>query len=271
MIARSDRRCPSNRRRGRGLIWASAAAGALGAGLVATALTAQTVAPAAAVRDEGRAPAAPSHEPALDEAAAAGASEPGGAGEEPRGISALVSAVWVAEAAPRLGIPERALAAYAGAAMRVAGEQPGCGVDWQTLAGIGHVESGHGTIFGGAIAADGRQHPAIIGIALDGTSTDTIPDTDRGALDGDPVWDRAVGPMQIIPDTWRMHAADGDGDGATDPQQIDDAALTAARYLCATGADLRTDDGWISAIGAYNDTVDYNHRVAAATTHYRTG
>lgn len=186
-------------------------------------------------------------------------------------IATLASSTWVRENATRLEIPERALNAYAGAAMQLAGEQPECRLDWATLAGIGQVESGHGTIFGGEIDSAGNQHPPIVGIALDGATTALIPDTDRGALDGDPVWDRAAGPMQIIPDTWRQYAADGNGDGVTDPQQIDDAALTAARYLCAVGGDLRTDDGWIAAVAAYNDSTDYNHRVAEATSHYRVG
>lgn len=185
------------------------------------------------------------------------------------GISSLPAEWWVAENSARTDIPERALAAYAGAAMRVSDEHPGCGIDWTTLAGIGHVESGHGTIHGGTIGHDGQQTPAIVGIALDGNGVNAIHDTDGGLLDGDTVWDRAVGPMQLIPDTWRQYAADGNEDGTADPQQIDDAALTAARYLCAVGVDLRTSHGWIAAVGAYNDTVDYNNRVADATSYYR--
>lgn len=186
-------------------------------------------------------------------------------------ISELASPAWVAQQAERTGVPPRALTAYAGAEIRLAAEQPGCGVDWGTLAAIGHIESSHGTLHGGSIAEDGLQTPAIFGIVLDGTSTDAIRDTDGGALDGDAVWDRAVGPMQIIPETWARFAADGNGDGQVDPQQIDDAALTAARYLCAVGADLRTSDGWIAAISAYNSTTDYNNRVAEAARFYQQG
>lgn len=190
---------------------------------------------------------------------------------ERTGIAALPAGFWAAETAERFGIPERVVLAYGGAAIRLAGEQPGCGVDWATLAGIGQVESEHGFIHGGAIGPDGVQSPALYGIPLDGASTAEIADTDGGALDGDASWDRAMGPMQIIPDTWREYASDGDEDGVSDPQHIDDAALTAARYLCAVGVDLRTDGGWIAAVGAYNDTIDYNHRVAEATSHYRRG
>ena len=87
-------------------------------------------------------------------------------------------------------------------------------------------------IQGGSIGDDGVADPAIIGIALDGSSTDAITDTDGGELDGDAEWDRAIGPMQFIPETWQALALDGNGDGVLDPQQIDDAALTAAAALC---------------------------------------
>lgn len=246
--------------------------GLAGASMIGAALILASQPSSAAV---GSGPVGSPHEErgAIGDAGVEGDSAPEPeAGSSPRrGIASLASAHWVAEQAERSGVPARALMAYAGAELQLAAEQPGCGVDWATLAGIGHVESGHGTIHGGTIAADGVQNPAILGIALDGASTAAVPDSDAGALDGDAVWDRAVGPMQIIPETWHRYAADGDGDGTLDPQQIDDAALTAARYLCATGADLRTSDGWISAVAAYNDNIDYNHRVADATDFYRQG
>ena len=265
------------------LLWGSAGTAALlGTALMATGFMAQAASPALAASPQDDvavtrvANGTTRRGVADDELAdddAESVVEDGLEGRAPRSssIATLASSTWVRENATRLEIPERALSSYAGAAMRLAGEQPECGLDWATLAGIGMVESGHGTIFGGEIDSDGKQHPAIVGIALDGATTALIPDTDRGALDGDPVWDRAAGPMQIIPDTWRQYATDGNGDGMTDPQQIDDAALTAARYLCAVGGDLRTDDGWIAAVAAYNDSTDYNHRVAEATSHYRMG
>lgn len=255
------------------LLWGGAGAATLGVGLMAIGLMAQSV-PAASAAAPGRGDVALLEFAGGDavSGAASGAEDASDeAVSESASIARLASSSWVAENATRLDIPERALAAYAGAAMKLSGEQPECGLDWATLAGIGYVESIHGGIFGGEIEEDGKQRPAIIGIALDGATTALIPDTDRGSLDGDPVWDRAAGPMQIIPDTWRQYAADGNGDGMTDPQQIDDAALTAARYLCAVGVDLRTTDGWIAAVGAYNDSTDYNHRVAEATSHYRVG
>ncbi len=55
--------------------------------------------------------------------------------------------------------------------------------------------------------------PPVRGPALSGGAFSAIRDTDGGRYDGDPVWDRAVGPMQFIPGTWRIWGADGNGDG----------------------------------------------------------
>lgn len=185
------------------------------------------------------------------------------------GIAAKPSSAWVTSTAEKTGIPARVLAAYAGAELAVKRETPACGLDWATLAGIGEVESAHGTLNGGEIRPNGKQQPAIFGIPLNGVTTEHIPDTDGGSLDGDPQFDRALGPLQLIPETWQRFAADGNLDGKTDPQQIDDAALTAARYLCTDGHDLRTPAGWIQAVADYNDTADYNNRVAEAANSYR--
>lgn len=183
-------------------------------------------------------------------------------------VSTLADAGWVRRTAMRTGIPPRAMAAYAGAALSIDRLHPGCALGWNTLAAIGEVESRHGTIFGGAIGADGVARPRIVGIALDGTSSLAVPDTDGGVLDGDPRWDRALGPMQFIPETWMRDGRDGDGDGRADVDSIDDAALTAADYLCRAGGDLTDPSSWIRAVDAYNPSVDYNHRVAAAADDY---
>ena len=51
-------------------------------------------------------------------------------------------------------------------------------------------------------------------------------------------FDRAVGPMQFIPTTWQRFARDGDGNGAADPHNLYDAALSAAEYLCRGRSNL---------------------------------
>lgn len=190
-------------------------------------------------------------------------------GNAPVGIADRVDPAWVARVAADSGIPARALAAYAGAVLEVAETRPGCHLGWNTLAAIGHVESGHGSIDGSRLLPDGRTEPRIRGVALDGRGVAAIRDTDGGALDGDATWDRAVGPMQFIPSTWRSHGRDGDGDGVADIDDIDDAALSAAYYLCHSGRDLRVAAHWIAAVSSYNAGLAYNHRVVAAADHYR--
>jgi membrane-bound lytic murein transglycosylase B len=169
----------------------------------------------------------------------------------------------VRDTAERTEIPRRALAAYAGAALWLARTEPECGLGWNTLAGIGAIESVHGTYLGARADADGMVSPSIIGIALDGSEgVMAIADTDDGELDEDQQWDRAVGPMQFIPTTWAEYAEDGNLDGEADPHQIDDAALSAAHYLCESGGDVTTDDGWTAALAAYNRSVTYAIDVA---------
>lgn len=159
------------------------------------------------------------------------------------------------------------LAAYAGASLRLSEDDPGCGIGWNTLAGIGAVESIHGSYGGASVATDGTVAPPITGVALDGgDGLMAIPDTDGGALDGDARWDRAAGPMQFIPTTWQQYAQDGDGDGDADPHQIDDAALSAAVYLCERGEDLTARDGWNAAVAAYNQSLPYARDVADRAT-----
>jgi membrane-bound lytic murein transglycosylase B len=178
-----------------------------------------------------------------------------------------VDARWATRVAAATGIPQRAVLAYAAADLVVDAEQPACGLGWNTLAAIGGIESGHGSHGGAVLGEDGRAAPAIRGVALDGDGVAAIPDTDGGARDGDPVWDRAMGPMQFIPSTWARWGADGDGDGTTDPDVLDDAALAAGRYLCAGGT-LRTPAGWRAAVLSYNRSDAYADAVARVATGY---
>ncbi|NTW40298.1 MAG: hypothetical protein HGA44_10505, partial [Cellulomonadaceae bacterium] len=191
-------------------------------------------------------------------------------GAAPVVVSELADAAWVTRVATSSGIPARALAAYAGASIELSRSVPSCGLGWNTLAAIGLVESEHGGLTGADIPADGRTVPTIIGVPLDGDGVAKVPDTDGGLIDGDALWDHAVGPMQFIPSTWAAYAKDGNGDGAADISQIDDAALTAAAYLCEAGGDLSRPASWISAIASYNPDVDYNNRVAEAANRYAT-
>lgn len=176
---------------------------------------------------------------------------------------------WADDLAPVVGVPARALRSYGNAELVLREENPDCRLSWAMLAGIGRVESDHGRHGGAVIGADGRPSPPIIGVALDGSpGVKAIADTDGGKFDGDTVYDRAVGPMQFIPSTWAVMGVDASGDGKADPHQIDDAALSAAFYLCAHGRDLSTGDGWWDGVLSYNRSVDYGRTVFALAEHY---
>ena len=178
-------------------------------------------------------------------------------------------AAWSAAAAERSRVPARALRAYATAELAQRASNPDCRLSWSTLAGIGRVESDHGRFGGASVDADGVARPSIVGIALDGSAgVLEIRDTDGGRLDGDTTYDRAIGPMQFLPGTWARYGADGNGDGTRDPHQLDDAALAAARYLCAGGRDTASGEGWWDGVLTYNRSIDYARLVWAATDRY---
>jgi hypothetical protein len=162
-------------------------------------------------------------------------------------------AAWAARVSGTTGIPERALQGYGYAEIVLHSETPGCHLGWNTLAGIGMVESDHGRYGGAALTANGTESKPVIGPALDGSpGRRDLPATDHGLLTGDPVHDHAVGPMQILPETWREFA-----DPGASPQNIDAAAIAAGRYLCADGRDLTSASGWWAAIHAYNQSSAY--------------
>jgi membrane-bound lytic murein transglycosylase B len=159
-----------------------------------------------------------------------------------------------------LDIPGLFFDAYRAAADAMAELNPRCALRWTALAGVGRIESNHGRSGEATLSLHGDISPPIIGIPLDGNnSTALIPDTDRGALDGDVVVDRAVGPMQVIPSTWRVVARDGNGDKIEDPNNVFDAALTAAAYLCrAAPGGLTADAGLQAAFFSYNHSEAYS-------------
>lgn len=170
------------------------------------------------------------------------------------------------------GIPAPALAAYRRAAQLVDAADPACHVDWALVGAIGQVESDHGRYAGNGIDRDGTVRPGIYGIPLDGSNaTAVIHDTDGGRYDRDRTWDRAVGPMQFIPGTWRSVGLDANGDGRADPQNLTDAATAAAVYLCSGPGDLGTEGGARSAVLRYNHSDAYADRVLAIAAAYRGG
>jgi membrane-bound lytic murein transglycosylase B len=207
--------------------------------------------------------------PALSDGAPAGAITLANAPAQSAGPEPAAETVVTGLAAN--GIPNVALNAYRVAAARMASAKPDCGIDWSLLAGIGRVESNHGRYGGAVLGPDGSATPKILGPALDGGKFAYIGDSDNGMWDNDRTYDRAMGPMQFIPTTWRSYAIDADGNGVTDPFNINDAALAAANYLCVAGRNLRTDAGQRRAVLAYNHSDEYVAEVLALARAYAAG
>lgn len=158
-----------------------------------------------------------------------------------------ISTSWADRTADLTGIPATAVRAYAAAQLSA---PPTCHLGWTTLAGIGWIESGHGTHGGSTLLPNGETTHPISGPQL------------AGGLG------TALGPMQFIVSTWDRWATDGDGDGAADINNINDAASTAARYLCADGRDLSRASDWAAAIYSYNHAQWYVDEVYNAATTY---
>ena len=178
---------------------------------------------------------------------------------------------WAEHRAPALGIPISALEAYGYAARVAEVENPQCHLSWTTLAGIGMVESHHGTYRGSEIAPNGDVSPPIRGVHLDGTNGNLAILDREASPDGEPVYARAMGPMQFIPETWRLYGVDANNDRVVSPDNFDDAALSAAGYLCFRGKDMATPRGWMNALRAYNQSEPYARAVRDWATAYAAG
>jgi len=173
-----------------------------------------------------------------------------------------------AAGAAGLRIPAMALSAYRKAEQTMAAAAPGCGVSWNLLAGIGRIESSHAN--GGATDDRGTAVRPIYGPVLDGS----LPGNEiivQSNLGGRAIYARAMGPMQFLPGTWSRFASDGDGDGKSDPQNLFDASLSAARYLCSGGLNLRNQAQVMTSILRYNNSMPYAQNVLGWAAAYATG
>lgn len=190
----------------------------------------------------------------------------------PPGVDSRAGASGTLATLSTNGIPTAALSAYRRAEELLGKADPSCNLPWHLVAAIGRVESNHGRTGGNALDAKGVAKPGIYGIPLDGRDgIAEIRDTDNGGLDDDAVYDRAVGPMQFIPGTWRSVGVDADGDGKKDPQNINDAATAAAIYLCSGSGDLSTQDGAAAAVRRYNNSSEYVDLVLGISKAYASG
>ncbi|MGV0714299.1 lytic murein transglycosylase [Mycolicibacterium sp. XJ662] len=167
-----------------------------------------------------------------------------------------------------VNIPAIALTAYRNADGLMARAAPGCGLSWNLLAGIGQIESRHA--FGGKADHRGTAVEPIFGPTLDGS----LPGNEiivAARNSGRTVYARAMGPMQFLPSTWDLFGADGNGDGHAEPQNLFDATLAAARYLCSGGLDLRDRSQLITAVLRYNNSMPYTLNVLGWAEAYGTG
>ncbi|MEV7003709.1 hypothetical protein AB0N62_39505 [Streptomyces sp. NPDC093982] len=121
------------------------------------------------------------------------------------------------------------------------------------------------------MTGEGTTTSPILGPVLHGGEFAALPDTDRGTLDGNTAWDRAVGPMQFIPSTWRRWATSTRPAGFSDPNNIFDATTTAAAYLCANNRDLNDPEQLNQAILSYNPSHRYLQDVLAWNSRYASG
>jgi cell wall-associated NlpC family hydrolase len=157
-------------------------------------------------------------------------------------------------------VPSLVATAYLHAQNVLAVTRPGCHLDWTLLAGIGEVESDQAD--NGALTADGTTLKPILGPLLDGSDgTADLPDGHGG-------YQRAEGPMQFLPSTWAVWGADGNGDGRADINNIFDASLAAADYLCADGRNLQLTDDLDQAVLSYNDSTAYLNEVLSWSYQY---
>ena len=209
-----------------------------------------------------------------------GTSVPSEAIEAPASVSTGALAAGIGDKNPTQvvatsstsGIPAAALAAYQRAETVINAADETCNLTWQLVAAIGRVESNHGRFGGSVLNDEGIATPGIFGLPLNGTKgTAAISDTDGGQLDNDSRWDRAVGPMQFIPSTWSVVGVDADGDAQRNPQDIDDAALATAVYLCSGDDDLSTTTGQEKAVYRYNHSWSYVDLVLQVMDAYASG
>ncbi len=68
----------------------------------------------------------------------------------------------------------------------------------------------------------------------------------------------AQGPMQFMPSTFAAFAVDGNGDGVTDINNVDDAIMSAANYMASNGA---ASGDVTNALYRYNHDMGYVYHV----------
>ncbi|WP_138997758.1 hypothetical protein [Rhodococcus zopfii] len=144
-----------------------------------------------------------------------------------------------------LAVPELVYYAYRAAEMQLQIDTPGCGLQWNLIAAVGRLESGH--------AGGGRTD------VLGTLSTPKV--SPNGEL----------GPLQLPAAVWEQHSADGNADGHADPQNVFDQSLAAGHWMCANEADLREPDGRTRAVALFDTRPEYLKNVEAWSAAYEKG
>jgi membrane-bound lytic murein transglycosylase B len=180
------------------------------------------------------------------------------------GVAGLGGQTPAPDATESAAVPGRAARAYQAAGGRCSG------LDWTLLAAIGAVETNHGGHAGASVdTATGEARPWIFGPRLDAThGTAAIAIGDRAGWWGlTGPWQQAVGPMQFLADTFDAQAVDADGDGVANPHDIDDAAGTAAAYICGSAGGHVDGTDEIARIYNPGDADGYAARLNAELQH----
>jgi hypothetical protein len=156
----------------------------------------------------------------------------------PQPAPAVVAPAAVAAPVAGLRIPAAALSAYRKAEAIMATADPGCGLSWNLLAGIGRLEPTPASAEPSAVRAVSARTPA---------------------------------PKKAPSATWLRFAADGDGDGRSDPSNPFDATLATARHLCSSGMNFRNQAQALTALMRYNDSMPFAQNVLGWAAAYATG
>ena len=135
-----------------------------------------------------------------------------------------------------LRLPGTALSAFHRAERTMATAAPGCGMTWNLLAGISRIERTGSTPAGTIRTVQART----------------------GSSKGSSA-------------TWLRFAADGDGDGRSDPVNPFDATLATARHLCSSGLNFRNQTQALAALLRYNNSMAFAQNVLGWAAAYATG
>lgn len=164
---------------------------------------------------------------------------------------------WASKTSQWLDVPLRAMVGYAKATTKLGKDVPGCHLSWVTLAAVGKVTTDHGRARGGQLGATGVLDKPLGTIEVRDFYNKVVSTAN------------AAGPMQLSPAIWGKYQASASG-GKPDVQNIDDAALTAGRALCADGHDLSQGQVWWNSVSTLQPAPLFLHRTLATVNVYGT-